>query len=121
MEEFTTKLLEIALSLLTLVLGYFGSWLIVKLKRYFEMITASLQAEKNQWLRELSVINAVKWAEQICTDLDGAEKLEKVIDRVTTELNGKGVPIHQDQLRTLIESVVFDIKHSTSPEVPEEI
>ena len=71
----------------------------------------TVYTEKANTQTKKEVVEAtVKYVQQVYKALDGAEKLEKAIDRASVILTEKGIPISDAELTMLIESAVYGLK-----------
>jgi hypothetical protein len=113
MEQIINSVTELVVAVVVALIGVVA----VKVKAYF-------QAQVNTDLRKTVVGDAVRFAQQVYKDLSGSEKLAAVRERVLRELNARSIPIHPDQLDTMIESAVFEIKSympDPPPDLPEDL
>lgn len=85
-------------SVLTALIGYIG---IVVKNAYTQYVN---DATKQRIVR--TCVNAM---EQLYSDLNGAEKLNKCISTVSAILNDKGIKTTEEELRMLIESAVYEL------------
>lgn len=84
-------------------------------------IKATYTEKVNTETKKEVVEATVKYVQQVYNALDGAEKLEKAIDRASVILTEKGIPISEAELTMLIESAVYGLKQGwlSEPTVPE--
>lgn len=85
-----------------------------------------LYTEKVNTQIKKDVVDAtVSYVQQVYKALDGAEKLEKAIERASVILTEKGIPISEAELTMLIEAAVFGLKQgwldTTVPEIEGEV
>lgn len=105
-EEFiATYGVTILYSILTAVASFIG----LKLKELYEKYIND-KTKKD-------VVNTVCGAiNQLYSNLNGPEKLDKAIENITAVLNEKGITISDVEMRMLIESTVYSFKTSLVPE-----
>lgn len=71
----------------------------------------AVYTEKANTQTKKEVVDAtVRYVQQVYKALDGAEKLEKAIERSSIILTEKGIPISEAELTMLIESAVYGLK-----------
>ena len=81
-----------------------------------------LYTEKvNSQIKKDVVEATVSYVQQVYKALDGAEKLEKAIERASIILTEKGIPISEAELTMLIEAAVFGLKQGWLEEITPEI
>ena len=98
LNQFIQILLPILATVLTAVFTYIGN----RLKKVFE--------EKiNNETAKTVVQDAVKFVEQVYTDLSGKEKLEKATEQVSEILKSKGIVLSSAEINMLIESAVYGL------------
>lgn len=98
MEIVNQILIPVLEAILTIVFSYVA----IKIKNYLENKEISEEVK--------TVINdTVKYVEQVYKDLDGEQKLQNAISNITKLLEEKGITISQEEMRTLIESAVYNI------------
>ena len=91
-------LLPILATFLTGVFTYIGN----RLKKIYE------EKINNTTAKEV-VDDAVRFVEQVYTDLSGREKLEMATKQVSEVLQSKGIKITQAEINMLIESAVYGL------------
>lgn len=98
LNQFIQILLPILATFLTGLFTYIGN----RLKKVYE--------EKiNNETAKAVVEDAVKFVEQVYTDLDGKEKLQKATEQVAEVLASKGIKITNAEINMLIESAVYGL------------
>lgn len=98
LNQFIQILLPILATALTALFTYIGTAL---KKAYEEKI--------NNETAKTVVTDAVKFVEQVYTDLDGKEKLKKATEQVSEVLASKGIKISAAEINMLIESAVYGL------------
>jgi len=91
-------LLPILATFLTGVFTYIGN----KLKKAYE-------EKVNNETVKVVVENAVKFVEQVYTDLKGKEKLQLATEQVSEILESKGIKLSAAEINMLIESAVYGL------------
>jgi len=98
LNQFIQILLPILATAITALFTYIGTAL---KKAYEEKI--------NNETAKTVVTDAVKFVEQVYTDLSGKEKLEKATAQVSEILQSKGIKITPAEINMLIESAVYGL------------
>lgn len=98
LNQFIQILLPILATAITALFTYIGTAL---KKAYEEKI--------NNETAKTVVTDAVKFVEQVYTDLSGKEKLEKATIQVSEILQSKGIKITPAEINMLIESAVYGL------------
>ena len=98
LNQFIQILLPILATAITALFTYIGTAL---KKAYEEKI--------NNETAKAVVTDAVKFVEQVYTDLSGKEKLEKATAQVSEVLASKGIKISAAEINMLIESAVYGL------------
>lgn len=98
LNQFIQILLPVLATALTALFTYIGTAL---KKAYEEKI--------NNETAKTVVTDAVKFVEQVYTDLSGKEKLEKATAQVSEILQSKGIKITPAEINMLIESAVYGL------------
>lgn len=98
LNQFIQILLPILATAITALFTYIGTAL---KKAYEEKI--------NNETAKTVVTDAVKFVEQVYTDLDGKEKLKKATEQVSEVLASKGIKISAAEINMLIESAVYGL------------
>ena len=98
LNQFIQILLPILATAITALFTYIGTAL---KKAYEEKI--------NNETAKTVVTDAVKFVEQVYTDLSGKEKLEKATVQVSEILQSKGIKITPAEINMLIESAVYGL------------
>ena len=98
LNQFIQILLPVLATAITALFTYIGTAL---KKAYEEKI--------NNETAKTVVTDAVKFVEQVYTDLSGREKLEKATAQVSEILQSKGIKITPAEINMLIESAVYGL------------
>ena len=98
LNQFIQILLPILATAITALFTYIGTAL---KKAYEEKI--------NNDTAKAVVEDAVKFVEQVYTDLNGKEKLQKATEQVAEVLASKGIKISAAEINMLIESAVYGL------------
>lgn len=98
LNQFIQILLPILATAITALFTYIGTAL---KKAYEEKI--------NNETAKTVVTDAVKFVEQVYTDLDGKSKLQKATEQVSEVLASKGIKISAAEINMLIESAVYGL------------
>ena len=98
--EFLNEIMPSLLSFVGTVVAVLFGYLGVKVKQLYNKYVDT-QVEKDV------VYSTVKYVEQIYTDIHGEDKLNEALKQASSILQEKGIQVSQDQLKTLIESVVY--------------
>lgn len=96
--QFIQVLLPVLATFLTGVFTYIGN----KIKRAYE-------GKVNNETAKVVVENAVKFVEQVYSNLNGPEKLQKALSEAQAILEEKGIKITQTELNMLIEAAVYGL------------
>jgi len=76
------------------------------------VITSAIKRSvKNDEIRKF-VTDTVKFVEQTCKDIHGDDKLATAELQVSKILEEKGIYLDADELRTLIESAVYELNNA---------
>ena len=98
LNQFIQILLPILATFLTGLFTYIGN----RLKKVYE-------EKVNNETAKAVVEDAVKFVEQVYTDLSGKEKLQKATEQVSEVLQSKGIKITSAEINMLIESAVYGL------------
>lgn len=98
LNQFIQILLPVLATAITALFTYIGTAL---KKAYEEKI--------NNETAKAVVTDAVKFVEQVYSDLSGKEKLEKATQQVSEILQSKGIKITSAEINMLIESAVYGL------------
>lgn len=98
LNQFIQILLPILATFLTGLFTYIGN----RLKKVYE-------EKVNNETAKAVVEDAVKFVEQVYTDLSGKEKLQKATEQVAEVLASKGIKISAAEINMLIESAVYGL------------
>ena len=98
LNQFIQILLPILATFLTGLFTYIGN----RLKKVYE-------EKVNNETAKAVVEDAVKFVEQVYTDLDGKSKLQKATEQVAEVLASKGIKISAAEINMLIESAVYGL------------
>ena len=98
LNQFIQILLPILATFLTGVFTYIGN----RLKKAYE-------EKVNNDTAKAVVEDAVKFVEQVYTDLSGKDKLQKATEQVAEVLASKGIKITAAEINMLIESAVYGL------------
>lgn len=98
LNQFIQILLPILATFLTGLFTYIGN----RLKKVYE-------EKVNNETAKAVVEDAVKFVEQVYTDLSGKEKLQKATEQVAEVLTSKGIKISAAEINMLIESAVYGL------------
>lgn len=98
LNQFIQILLPILATFLTGLFTYIGN----RLKKVYE-------EKVNNETAKAIVTDAVKFVEQVYSDLSGREKLEKATEQVSEVLQSKGIKITPAEINMLIESAVYGL------------
>lgn len=98
LNQFIQILLPILATFLTGLFTYIGN----RLKKVYE-------EKVNNETAKAVVEDAVKFVEQVYTDLNGKEKLQKATEQVAEVLASKGIKISAAEINMLIESAVYGL------------
>lgn len=98
LNQFIQILLPILATFLTGLFTYIGN----RLKKVYE-------EKVNNETAKAIVTDAVKFVEQVYSDLSGREKLEKATEQVSEILQSKGIKITPAEINMLIESAVYGL------------
>ena len=96
------QLLDILLPVLATFLTGLFTYIGTRLKKVYEE-KVNTETAKNV------VEDAVRFVEQVYTDLHGQEKLEKAAEQVVEVLQSKGISISEAEINMLIESAVYGL------------
>ena len=100
--EILNQIIQILLPILATALTALFTYIGTALKRAYE--------EKiNNETAKAIVNDAVKFVEQVYSDLSGKEKLEKATQQVSEILQSKGINITPAEINMLIESAVYGL------------
>lgn len=98
----TNQLIDIVLPILATFLTGLFTYIGTRLKKVYE--------EKANTETAKTVVNdAVRFVEQVYSDLHGKEKLEKATEQVSQVLASKGITISDAEITMLIESAVYGL------------
>lgn len=97
-DQLLQMILPILATFLTGVFTYIGT----RVKKLYE-------EKVNTQIAKTVVEDAVKFVEQVYTDLHGKEKLEKATAQVSEILQSKGIALTEAEINMLIESAVFGL------------
>lgn len=98
LNQFIQILLPVLATFITGLFTYIGN----RLKKVYE-------EKVNNETAKAVVTDAVKFVEQVYTDLSGREKLEKATEQVSEVLQSKGIKITPAEINMLIESAVYGL------------
>lgn len=98
LNQFIQILLPILATFLTGLFTYIGN----RLKKVYE-------EKVNNETAKAVVEDAVRFVEQVYTDLNGKEKLQKATEQVAEVLASKGIKITSAEINMLIESAVYGL------------
>lgn len=98
LNQFIQILLPILATFLTGLFTYIGN----RLKKVYE-------EKVNNETAKAVVEDAVRFVEQVYTDLNGKEKLQKATEQVSEVLQSKGIKITSAEINMLIESAVYGL------------
>ena len=98
LNQFIQILLPILVTFLTGLFTYIGN----RLKKVYE-------EKVNNETAKAVVEDAVRFVEQVYTDLNGKEKLQKATEQVAEVLASKGIKITSAEINMLIESAVYGL------------
>ena len=98
LNQFIQILLPILATAITALFTYIGT----ALKKAYE------EKVNNETAKTVAQ-DAVKFVEQVYTDLDGPEKLKKATEQVSEILKSKGINISSAEINMLIESAVYGL------------
>ena len=98
LNQFIQILLPVLATFITGLFTYIGN----RLKKVYE-------EKVNNETAKAVVTDAVKFVEQVYTDLSGKEKLEKATVQVSEILQSKGIKITPAEINMLIESAVYGL------------
>lgn len=98
LNQFIQILLPVLATFITGLFTYIGN----RLKKVYE-------EKVNNETAKAVVTDAVKFVEQVYTDLSGKEKLEKATVQVSEVLESKGIKITPAEINMLIESAVYGL------------
>ena len=98
LNQFIQILLPILATFLTGLFTYIGN----RLKKVYE-------EKVNNETAKAVVEDAVRFVEQVYTDLSGKEKLQKATEQVAEVLASKGIKITSAEINMLIESAVYGL------------
>lgn len=96
------QLLDILLPILATFLTGLFTYIGTRLKKVYE-------EKVNTETAKAVVEDAVRFVEQVYTDLHGQEKLEKTTAQVVEVLQSKGISISEAEINMLIESAVYGL------------
>lgn len=96
------QLLDILLPILATFLTGLFTYIGTRLKKVYE-------EKVNTETAKAVVEDAVRFVEQVYTDLHGQEKLEKATAQVVEVLQSKGISISEAEINMLIESAVYGL------------
>ena len=96
------QLLDILLPVLATFLTGLFTYIGTRLKKVYE-------EKVNTETAKAVVEDAVRFVEQVYTDLHGQEKLEKTTAQVVEVLQSKGISISEAEINMLIESAVYGL------------
>lgn len=99
MEELISQAIPYVLTVLAGVL----SWAGIQIK---SKITEKMDTDMKKSLAETTV----KYVNQVFSDLEGADKLEKAVEVAVTLFAEKGLKVSEIELTTMLEEVVNNIK-----------
>lgn len=114
-QELLNQIIQILLPILATFLTGVCTYVANRLKKVYE-------EKVNTQIAKTVVEDAVKFVEQVYTDLHGREKLEKATEQITEVLNAKGIALTEAEIYMLIESAVYGLnegwfKDDTTPEI----
>ena len=98
LNQFIQILLPVLATFITGLFTYIGN----RLKKVYE-------EKVNNETAKAVVTDAVKFVEQVYSDLSGREKLEKATEQVSEVLQSKGIKITPAEINMLIESAVYGL------------
>lgn len=105
MEEFFNQIEPALMSLLATVITVVFSYLGVQIKQLVKRYVDT--SEKKQVVNDV-----VRFVEQVYSDTDGPDKLDKALQTASDLLREKGLTIEKKELRALIESAVHGLKNA---------
>lgn len=100
--EIGNQVLDILLPILATFLTGLFTYIGTRLKKVYE-------EKVNTETAKTVVEDAVRFVEQVYTDLHGQEKLEKATAQVVEVLQSKGISISEAEINMLIESAVYGL------------
>ena len=100
--DFLNQLIQILLPILATFLTGLFTYIGNRLKKVYE-------EKVNNETAKAVVEDAVKFVEQVYTDLNGKEKLQKATEQVAEVLASKGIKISAAEINMLIESAVYGL------------
>ena len=100
--EILNQIIQILLPILATFLTGVCTYVANRLKNVLEEKT-------NTQIAKTVVEDAVKFVEQVYTDLHGQEKLEKATEQITEVLRAKGISLTEAEIYMLIESAVYGL------------
>lgn len=100
--EILNQIIQILLPILATFLTGVCTYVANRLKNVLEEKT-------NTQIAKTVVEDAVKFVEQVYTDLHGQEKLEKATEQITEVLRAKGIALTEAEIYMLIESAVYGL------------
>ena len=100
--DFLNQLIQILLPILATFLTGLFTYIGNRLKKVYE-------EKVNNETAKAVVTDAVKFVEQVYSDLSGREKLEKATEQVSEVLQSKGIKITPAEINMLIESAVYGL------------
>lgn len=100
--EVLNQLIQILLPVLATFLTGLFTYIGTKLKSSYEQ-------KINTETAKAVVTDVVKFVEQVYSDLQGAEKLQKAIEQASIILANKGINLTETEINMLIESAVYGL------------
>ena len=100
--DFLNQLIQILLPILATFLTGLFTYIGNRLKKVYE-------EKVNNETAKAVVEDTVKFVEQVYTDLNGKEKLEKATQQASEVLQSKGIKITPAEINMLIESAVYGL------------
>ena len=105
---------EQTLSIINTIITILLPVLATGLTSVISLAVLKLKSKIDTDLKKTIVEDVVKFVQQVYSDLDGEEKLNKALETAAATLQEKGLKIGEVELRTLIEAAVYGVKQGLS-------
>lgn len=111
-QEILNQVLQIVIpAVATAIAGWF-TYIGSKLKKAYD------EKVKDETVKKVTE-DAVKYVEQVYTNLHGEEKLQKAIQQTSQVLKEKGINISEVEIHMLIESAVYGLNNGLTQDTKE--
>lgn len=105
---------EQTLSIINTIITILLPVLATGLTSVISLAVLKLKSKIDTDLKKTVVEDVVKFVQQVYSDLNGEEKLNKALETAAATFQKKGLKIGETELRTLIEAAVYGVKQGLS-------